>query len=561
MKKTLFLLHFIAAFLLFSTTSYCQLNWAWAKDGGSNGNGNMALDITADAQGNSYVTGYVSPGCVVNGQTVPVVDSYDVFVAKYDVNGNQVWIRTAGGIYGDVGKRIKVDNNGNLYLCGIFTDTATFDNIQVTENKLGFFIAKMDTAGNFIWVKPGILGIWPYHQQLFGLDLDAAGNIYYAGPARCQSTVIGNITTFGNTIPGSHAPMVIKFDPNGNILWHYVKPNNWQGAGIGTGANIKVDRQGNVVLVNSCSRTDTSTSNWVTMNNLLILKFNPTGQFLWKREYDSVTVDWSGIPNSLDFDDDNNMYIGGTAYRTFWFDSNLPSCNPSGFLAKFTPNGSLVWARKMENVISNQTTAIRSIRHFQYSDSMYCAGYYLGSVDFDGIPLSSSNNNIKMFVVSYDTTGSVKWLLTYGNNFYNNQNFWAATFSGKAYLVAGFYTSSIAFGPVSLATSGTSYMEHNFFLASTHNMQALETPDILSSSGMNFSLYPNPASTSVTVQIDDKNKTYDLSVYSNTGQSVFSQSNVKSSTTINTSTMASGNYFIQVNRNGQTLTKRFVVNH
>lgn len=53
--------------------------------------------------------------------------SFDIFFAKYDANGYYVWTAKVGSINSDLGRNIKVDDFGFIYLTGYFSNTADFD--------------------------------------------------------------------------------------------------------------------------------------------------------------------------------------------------------------------------------------------------------------------------------------------------------------------------------------------------------------------------------------------------------------------------------------------------
>ena len=112
----------------------------WAKHAGSigsdNGNG-----LAVDSSGNVYVTGGFGDtvsfeagagknatfGAGEAGETLLLNDgNSDIFIAKYTDDGNLVWVKRAGGIYGDQGRDLAVDNSGNVYITGYIRDTATF---------------------------------------------------------------------------------------------------------------------------------------------------------------------------------------------------------------------------------------------------------------------------------------------------------------------------------------------------------------------------------------------------------------------------------------------------
>jgi hypothetical protein len=81
---------------------------------------NIALDST----GNVYVSGAYSetvefdPGNSTGDRTSEGLT--DIFVIKYDGNGNFIWVQSIGGISSDGGYGITTDANGNVYVTGIY---------------------------------------------------------------------------------------------------------------------------------------------------------------------------------------------------------------------------------------------------------------------------------------------------------------------------------------------------------------------------------------------------------------------------------------------------------
>lgn len=116
-NKYLILLSFHLIILLsYNTLSFSQ-SFNWAKKAGGNSE-DFGYGISTDANGNAYVTGQFS-GTATFG-TIQLV-SYgegDIFVAKYDANGNYIWAKKAGGNSGDIGIDISTDANGNSYVTG-----------------------------------------------------------------------------------------------------------------------------------------------------------------------------------------------------------------------------------------------------------------------------------------------------------------------------------------------------------------------------------------------------------------------------------------------------------
>ena len=90
----------------------------------------QATGVALDGSGNLYITGHFrgtvdfDPSGTDNHTAAG--DS-DVFVTKYDTNGNYDYTITFGGTDLDSGSRLAVDGNGRVYVCGFFTGTADFD--------------------------------------------------------------------------------------------------------------------------------------------------------------------------------------------------------------------------------------------------------------------------------------------------------------------------------------------------------------------------------------------------------------------------------------------------
>ena len=119
----------------------------WSRSVGS-ANDDYALEVSVSPDGNYvYITGHTRgdiDDITKNGNT-------DIFIAKYDANGNKLWVKLLGTEADDYGAGITISPNGDfIYITG---DTA--GNLGGSSNKGGpdIFIAKYDANGNVIWVK------------------------------------------------------------------------------------------------------------------------------------------------------------------------------------------------------------------------------------------------------------------------------------------------------------------------------------------------------------------------------------------------------------------------
>lgn len=137
---------------LYDTSGQCF--WA-VKGGGTNGSVN-AGGIAVDNNGFVYVTGYFSFNMTFGAlPSIFTFGSSDVFIAKLDISGSPQWIRQAEGTLADESYSIAC-NNTDIVLTGSYTSSATFGTTTLTTTSstdIDIFIAKYDLAGNCVWAK------------------------------------------------------------------------------------------------------------------------------------------------------------------------------------------------------------------------------------------------------------------------------------------------------------------------------------------------------------------------------------------------------------------------
>lgn len=246
-------------------------NFIWAKQMLGGGNQDVGLSISLDAiNGCIYTTGYFEgtadfdPGA--GTFNLNSAGGYEVFISKLDVSGNFIWAKQMGGTSFEYGYAIATDTvSKNIYLTGLFSDTADFDpgagffNLT-SAGGYDIFISKLDSSGNFIWAK-SIGGVGQDNVKSIAVfspngdvyitggnitKLDSSGNFVWAkqlggsGSAGCNSIAIdpsssdiyttgsfGGIVDFDpgagtfnlNCQTGSSDVFVSKLDSSGGFLW------------------------------------------------------------------------------------------------------------------------------------------------------------------------------------------------------------------------------------------------------------------------------------------------------------------------------------------------------
>jgi len=275
-------------------------NWLWAKQAWGIGE-DVGFSIAVDAKGNSYITGVFMESANFGTTTLTSSGDYDIFVAKLDINGNWLWAKQAGGTSDDYGYGIAVDANGNSYVTGYFYGSAIFGTTTLTSSgDKDIFVAKLDSNGNWLWVKQAGGTIYDYGYEI---AVDANGNSYVTG-------YFYGIATFGATTltsSGYYDIFVAKMDSNGNWLWAK------QAGGIGEdiGLNIAIDANGNsyvtgYFMISAIFGTTTLTSSGYY--DIFVAKMDSSGNWLWAKQAGGTSND---IGIGIDVDDNGNSYITG----------------------------------------------------------------------------------------------------------------------------------------------------------------------------------------------------------------------------------------------------------
>lgn len=171
--------------------------------------------VVVDKAGNAYVTGhYQSVDAVANGQTLPNVGDYDLFVAKYDPAGSLLWLRTAGSAGYDYGHGIALDPAGAVVVSGAVAGEATFSDAVVNAGGKGraVFCAKYSAEGDLLWARSSEGG---FSGSGHGVSVDGQGHIYIAG----SGNGVGQWGEVALDCTGGQSAVLIKLSADGAGLW------------------------------------------------------------------------------------------------------------------------------------------------------------------------------------------------------------------------------------------------------------------------------------------------------------------------------------------------------
>lgn len=395
-------------------------DFIWAKQlGGSSYD--EGVEIKTDNIGNVYITGVFSetvdfdpgPGItnlISNGDK-------DIFIQKLDAQGNFIWAKQMGGTLADVGTSIIVDDTGNVYTSCTFKDTVDFDpgigiSNLISMGSYDMAIQKLDSNGNFIWVKQ--MGGIDY-DRIQTLTLDNNGNIYSTGSF--QDTVDfdpGNGIT--NLIASDKDIFIQKLDNNGNFVW----AKQMGGIYLDQGESITLDNDGNIYSTGQfryivdfdpgsgvANMTSTSAGNSI---DAYIQKLDNNGNFIWAKQINGT---YNDNGHQIVVDHLDNIYVTGIFEQTSDFDPGTGVANLTS--AGFRDSYVLKLSQCYPDPFNFDLAALPNLTHQCLVDTLNAPTASNGCHTFSGTTSTS-------FPISTLGTTVVTWTYDDGNGTSISQN-------------------------------------------------------------------------------------------------------------------------------------------
>ncbi|MFI5204765.1 MAG: gliding motility-associated C-terminal domain-containing protein, partial [Flavobacteriales bacterium] len=369
-------------------------NWVWIQiaEGGWD---ERVLGMCVDKiNGYAYVCGtawnYTDFGSCT-GAAFPG-GSDEIFVSKFDLNGNCQWLIGAGGGTDDHGYDLVTDSLGNIYLTGYISDKYQLGNVVANFGTINIPIAFADSLGYIAKISPA--GIFQWVRTFHGVEgerdnriaIDKQSNVYVTGGFRGTNTSLGNVNA---TSYGGYDIYVIKFDNNGNQQWVRTTGSTLDDRGN----SITIDMYGDVYV---------------------------TGEFRDKVGFDGDTINNNGGPNGRDI-----------------------------FVAKMKTNGNWVWAKKAgSNGGSERGNRIIS----NNQGNIFVTGQFKGNANFGSSIQLNSVDSVQLFTAAIDTSGKWKWALQ-GGSAVEDRGTGLAVDSCNLY-TCGYYEETATFGSGQLVSKG-----------------------------------------------------------------------------------------------------------
>lgn len=468
-----------------------EFTWSNQAGGTDDDVGNA---IAVDGLNNSYVTGYFSGTATFF--TSPALSSSitltssgfrDIFITKYDTNGNLIWARQAGGLGSNQseGRGIATDTSGNVTVTGFFEGTVTFgigepnQTVLTSTGGRDIFIARYDTSGNLVWAKQaGGAG----NDIANAIARDGSGNSILTG--EFSGTVTFNTTPTPTilTSAGSRDIFIAKYDASGNVLW----ATRAGGSGTDEGRGIATDNSNNVLITGFFIGTATfDTTPLIATggafdSDIFIAKYDgASGNLLWAQQAGGTNPD---VGNAIATDISDNSYITGFFEGTATFGTAQP-LNSVGFrdifVARYNPLGNVLWSRSAGGTDFDDGRAIATVPDMAFSIHIHVTGGFQGTAIFDTQSVTSIGQSRDIFIAEYEeSAGSVFSVIRIGGGDIS-VNAVVTDSAGNSY-ITGHFSGTAIFGTTML----TSFGNRDLFLARYNTSGGLVWVNQTSGSGI-----------------------------------------------------------------------------
>lgn len=392
-------------FISNSNIVFAQSNFLSSAGGNAN---DEAMDLVVDNAGNTFTTGYFSQSASFGSFNLNAAGSGDIFIAKQNAVGNYIWVVRAGGSNSDRGLAISADANGDIYVTGTFTGLANFGPTILTSNgQQDIFISKLDANGNFIWTQKfgGLDNDVPYD-----IVNDANGNCIITGQFR-DTVQFGGQTVYSMINPftgfASADLFVLKLNNLGSVLWVKTGSAKYDDRGMA----LAINNQNQIIVCGQYSDTLTMSNTYLNngFNVGFVCLLDPNGTEIWWRRLAAQQLTTYDIQCF-----GTDIYVTGDVKGGIYINTNPTTTIPnnssnSAFLFKLNHNGNLVWSNLVssDNMISSRKVAVDP------SGNIYTAGFFkcnLTSISSNygtGIFLSAGYRDL--FLFKYSPAGARLW--------------------------------------------------------------------------------------------------------------------------------------------------------
>jgi hypothetical protein len=304
----------------------------------------------------------------------------DVFVVRYDADGNHLWSARFGGDGYDSGTSLAIDSSGHVLVTGGFEGDVDFGGGTLTATERDVFLLELDSGGNHV------------NSIAFGSSLSDEGDalaVVGDDDVLVGGYVGGEADLGGGPLPFAGDAGVdafaARFDSDGNHVWSTA----FGGIEVDGVFAITADSSDNALMAghfeNEVDFGDGPVTSTFGSRDIFLVKLDGEGGHLWSETFGSNALD---EPLGLVLDGTDNITMTGfkSGSLDFGGETLLGLGWQDMFTAHFDPDGEHVWSMHLGGIWDDVGRAVA----LDGSNNVVVTGSFQNMVDFGDGPVTAS---------------------------------------------------------------------------------------------------------------------------------------------------------------------------
>lgn len=287
----------------------------WLHQLGSSAD-DRAEGVAADGQGNVFIAGEtggdLGAGYLGRG---------DLFLAKYNAAGDLLWVRDIGTAEFETDAAVAVDDNGDVVVSGLTSGSLGGAN---PNGRYQAVVAKYTNAGDQIWIT-----------QFGTTDLDCSALAVATDTDR--NLLVAGYTTGSLASNQTGGAFVAKYSPGGSLRWI----RQFDAGESSSATAVAADSQGDAVITVASKFRE------------FVVKYSAGGTLSWSDEVGAGTGPRRLTGVAVDGDDN----IAATGY-TYGSIGGPNKGDGDAFLIKYEPIGQRLWKRQIGTNVTDWSTRV-----------------------------------------------------------------------------------------------------------------------------------------------------------------------------------------------------------
>lgn len=460
---------------------------------------------------------------------------YDYWIVKTDSLGIKKWDKRFGGLSYDGFRTIIQTFDGGFILGGTSSSDSSGDKTQYSQSE-DYWIVKIDANGNKEWDKEYGGSSYEYLQNV----VQAKDGSYTIG-GYTNSGISGDVS---QDIIGGIDYWMIKIDSEGNKIWD----KRFGSLSNDLCRDMILDSYGNYLIGGFTSAEiggDKTQTSWGD-DDYWVLKIDSDGNKIWDKRFGGT---WNDYLFSMAQTTDGNFILSGQSGSNLSGDKTQDSWGSNDYwIVKIDQFGNILWDKRFGG--SGDDFKVNE-RVTQTLDGGYLiSGASTSNMSGDKTEDNNAINQYKTWIVKTDSIGNKVWDKTIFTN--------GSDIDGLAIETTfGCYVIANACG----ADSGGYKTQDGWGSGDYWFAKFCDTTLQVRSIIKEFALFPNPATTQLTIQSSSikTNESTTISIINVLGEMVMQQKVLwKGEATLDVKNLAQGIYLLRMENEKEKLAVRFV---